>query len=94
MLYVVSNTSMQLRKKNQGYSNRMSDEILIFRTSVRTEKDIERIGVLFVHKSCIHKWNVDFEDWEKVLRIESHGITETDVINILQTINIYISELE
>lgn len=94
MLYVVSNTSMQLRKKNQGYSNRMSDEILIFRTSVRTEKDIERIGVLFVHMSCIHKWNVDFEDWEKVLRIESHGITETDVINILQTINIYISELE
>ena len=94
MLYVVSNTSMQLRKKNQGYSNRMSDEILIFRTSVRTEKDIERIGVLFVHKSCIHKWNVDFEDWEKILRIECQGITSNEILKALRAINIYAQELE
>lgn len=69
-------------------------DILIFRTSITTELKIERIKILFAQYSQIHKWNVDFEDWEKVLRIESHGITETDVINILQTINIYISELE
>lgn len=68
--------------------------ILIFRTSITTELEIERIKILFAQYSKIHKWNVDFEDWEKVLRIESQGITETDVINILQTINIYISELE
>lgn len=70
--------------------------ILIFRTSITTELEIEIeiIKMLFDQYSQIHKWNVDFEDWEKVLRIESHGITETDVINILQTINIYISELE
>lgn len=49
---------------------------------------------MFPNMMIIHIMNVDFEDWEKVLRIESHGITETDVINILQTINIYISELE
>lgn len=72
----------------------MSDEILIFRTSVRTEKDIEWIGVLFVHKSCIHKWNVDFEDWEKVLRIESQGITAENIIDALRTIGIVASELE
>ena len=69
-------------------------DILIFRTSITTELEIERIKILFTQYSQIHKWNVDFEDWEKELRIESHGITETDVINILQTINIYISELE
>ena len=68
--------------------------ILIFRTSIMTELEIERIKILFAQDSQIHKWNVDFEDLEKVLRIESHGITETDVINILHTINIYISELE
>ena len=72
----------------------MQDSILIFRTSITREQDIKRIGILFTQYPQIHKWNVDFEDWEKVLRIESHGITETDVINILQTINIYISELE
>lgn len=70
------------------------DDILIFRTSVRTEKDIERIGILFVQNSCIHKWNVDFEDWEKVLRIESHGITASCVIELLLTIELIASELE
>ena len=69
-------------------------DILIFRTSITTELEIERINILFAQYSQIHKWNVDFKDWENVLSIESHGITETDVINILQTINIYISELE
>lgn len=72
----------------------MNDEILIFRTSVITEKDIERIGALFVYKSCIHKWNVDFEDWEKVLRIESQGITAGNIIDALRTIGIFASELE
>lgn len=69
-------------------------DILIFRTSITAELEIERIKILFAQYSQFHKWNVDFEDWEKVLRIESHGITKTDVINMLQTINIYISELE
>lgn len=69
-------------------------DILIFRTSIMTELEIERLKILFAQYSQIHKWSVDFEDWEKVLRIESYGITETDLINMLLTINIYISELE
>lgn len=71
-----------------------SDDVLIFRTSVAAEKDIERIGVLFAQHSCIRKWNVDFEDWEKVLRIESQGITATGIIELLRTLNIIASELE
>lgn len=71
-----------------------SDDILIFRTSVTTEQDIDRIGVLFAQYPCIHKWSVDFEDWEKVLRIESQGITATRIIELLRTINIISSELE
>lgn len=70
------------------------DNILIFRTSVTTEEDIERIGVLFAQDLCIHKWNVDFEDWEKVLRIESQGTTAARIIKMLRTIDITASELE
>ena len=44
-------------------------DILIFRTSITTELEIERIKILFTQYSQIHKWNVDFEDWEKVLRL-------------------------
>lgn len=71
-----------------------SDDILIFRTSVTTEQDIDRIGVFFAQYPCIYKWNVDFEDWEKVLRIESQGITATRIIELLRTIDIISSELE
>ena len=45
----------------------MQDSILIFRTSITREQDIKRIGTLFKQYPQIHKWNVDFEDWEKVL---------------------------
>ena len=68
--------------------------ILIFRTSITTELEIERIKILFAQYSQIHKWNVDFEDWEKVLRIECRGITPADVSNALKIINIHATELE
>ena len=83
-----------IRKRYMMKVSNNKRNILIFRTSITTKLEIERIKILFAQYSQIHKWNLDFEDWEKVLRIESHGITETDVINILQAINIYISELE
>lgn len=69
-------------------------DILIFRTSITTEQDLKRIETLFAQYACIHKWNVDLEDWEKVLRIESEGISVAEVIEALRTINIYTSELE
>lgn len=72
----------------------MQDDILIFRTSITKEQDIKRIGILFTQYPQIQKWNVDFEDWEKVLRIECRGITPADVSDALQIINIHATELE
>lgn len=72
----------------------ISDDILIFRTSVATKKDIERIAVLFAQNPCIHKWSVDFEDWEKILRIESQGTTADQIIKKLRTIDIIAVKLE
>ena len=71
-----------------------SDDILIFRTSITTKQDVKRVETLFAQYSHIHKWSVDLEDWEKVLRIESEGISVAEVIEALQTINICASELE
>ena len=53
----------------------MEEQILIFRTSVRNARDIKHIAALFTLCPQIYKWNVDMEDWEKVLRIECQGIT-------------------
>ena len=71
-----------------------SDDILIFRTSITTEQDVTWVETLFAQYSQIHKWSVDLEDWEKVLRIESKGITTNNIIDLLHTIGIIASELE
>ena len=42
------------------------NKILIFRTSITQRRDIKRIGELLAEFPQIDKWNVDFEDWEKI----------------------------
>ena len=83
-----------IKKSSTTEANSNKNDILIFRTSITTEQEIEKIKKLFAQHSQIHKWNVDFEDWEKILRIESNGIMASGIMNMLQTIDIYISELE
>ena len=72
----------------------MEEQILIFRTSVRNARDIKHIAALFTLCPLIYKWNVDMENWEKVLRIECQGITPTEISKALRAINIYAQELE
>ena len=57
----------------------MENKILIFRTSITRKCD---------------KWNVDFEDWEKILRIECSGITALEISEVLRNNHIFTSELE
>lgn len=69
-------------------------DILIFRTSIRRKQDIKRIGTVLSTLSGIRCWNVDFEDWEKILRIECNGLTSGEISTALRGINIWASELE
>lgn len=71
----------------------MDNQIFIFRTSASKKADLKRIANTFKEYPQISKWNVDFEDWEKILRIECHGITSTEIITMLQFIDIYAQEL-
>lgn len=72
----------------------MTDNILIFRTSIEKRQEIKKIEKLFTQYPQIHVWNVDLEDWEKILRIECQGITPTDISDALNTIDICATELE
>ena len=72
----------------------MTDNILIFLTSIEKKREIKKIEKLFTQYPQIHVWNVDFEDWEKILRIECQGITPTDILDALNTIDICATELE
>ena len=68
------------------------NKILIFRTSITKRCDIKRIGKLLAEFPQIDKWNVDFEDWEKILRIECSGITALEISEVLRNNHIFASD--
>ena len=70
------------------------NKILIFRTSITQRRDIKRIGELLAEFPQRDKWNVDFEDWEKILRIECSGVTALEISETLRNNHIFTSELE
>ena len=72
----------------------MENKILIFRTSITRKCDIKRIEKLLAQYPQIDKWNVEFEDWEKILRIECSGITALEISEVLRNNHIFTSELE
>ena len=61
---------------------------------MQRECDIKRIEKLLAQYPQIDKWNVDFEDWEKILRIECSGITALEISEVLRNNHIFTSELE
>lgn len=68
-------------------------QILIFRTSISTRNDLKRLRELLSRYPQVEKWNVDLEDWEKILRIECNGLTAGELIVALRTADIYAAEL-
>ncbi|WP_431160843.1 hypothetical protein [Flagellimonas beolgyonensis] len=45
-------------------------DILVFRTTLKNEKDIKNISKILNHHKQVISWHVDLEDWEKILRLE------------------------
>jgi len=69
--------------------------VLVFKTSVRTEKDIAalRTNLNFLLYDC--KWNFDLTDCDKVLRIETMDATANEItiaINSLLSFKGFICE--
>lgn len=54
-------------------------DILIFKTNIETEQDLNRVAPLLNQDHLIRKWSVDREDIDHVLRIESEGADEMKI---------------
>ncbi|MAW96939.1 MAG: hypothetical protein CMF36_05875 [Leeuwenhoekiella sp.] len=72
-----------------------SMEILVFRTSIRTQKDIKAIARILNPHNQILTWSVDLEDWEHILRIEvvSGGI-KNEILSRIRSLHFQCQELE
>ncbi len=59
------------------------NNILIFGTNIKTEKDKEIISRLLNSNPEIKQWNIDLEDIDSVLRIESNSLNAGQIIKMI-----------
>ena len=72
----------------------MQASIHIFKTNINTLEQIRKADSFLSKHSKIKKWNIDFEDCDKILKIESSQLETSDIIGSLKPFNIYCEALE
>lgn len=68
-------------------------DVLVFRTNIRFKKDVRDVGNVLDTIPGIRRWNVDREDTDKVLRIESQQLSPAVVIEIVTAAGFFCEEL-
>jgi hypothetical protein len=69
-------------------------EFLIFKTDIQTVDKLHVVKRLFNNHLGALRWNVDMEDIDNVLRIESHeNLQETEIITLVQSQGLCCEEL-
>jgi hypothetical protein len=58
-------------------------DILVFKTNIQSEKDIEKVSPLLTRETGIRRWNVDLDDIDRILRIESDAPDAPYIIELL-----------
>jgi hypothetical protein len=59
-------------------------DILIFKTNIYHDTDIQTIASMFDTDDRISKWNIDRDDVDHVLRIQSETLETHEVIRLVQ----------
>lgn len=67
--------------------------IYVFKTSVKTERDIALLKPKLDRLASGLKWNFDLEDRDNILRIDCPEIAPNDVILLLEKANFACQEL-
>lgn len=70
------------------------DMIYVFKTSVKTEKDIRKLAPELDELLPDARWNFDLDDCDNILRIESRDTIAEQVITLLLVTGFDCEELE
>jgi hypothetical protein len=71
----------------------MNPEILVFKTNINTFQKVKIADALLSKERKIHKFNIDIEDPDKILRIETEKLKNENVVRILEKSGIWCEEL-
>lgn len=70
------------------------NEILVFKTTIKTDEDKQKVAFVLDSLLQINRWTVDCDDCDCVLRIEADGILENQIIEIVQQLGFGCEELK
>jgi len=68
-------------------------EVLILKTNIRFKKQVKTVAPLLDGRHNIARWNIDLNDVDKVLRIESKDIQLTEVVQLIHAAGFHCEEL-
>ncbi len=69
-------------------------EILVFATNVERKRQVSKIKTLLTCLTGIGDWNFDLEDCDRILRVESKGISPRRIETVLNNAGFSCRELE
>jgi hypothetical protein len=75
-------------------SEKMALHVFVFKTNICSRKDIQAIKPYLNGCPSVIKWNVDREDIDKILRVESLSNNVHEIINIIQAAQFSCEELD
>ena len=70
------------------------NNILVFKTNINSTELIQKVNNVLAEQSEIKKWNIDLEDCDKILRVETTKSEIESILGILKPYEIYCEELE
>lgn len=68
-------------------------EVLVFKTDIIGEKNTKNLGQILKEDRRIRNWNIDQNDIDNVLRIESSEMSPADVIELVKNLGYMCEEL-
>ena len=69
-------------------------EILVFKTNLETMNHTRKLYPLLKAIQGILKWNIDTEDVDRILRVETVNVSPHKIEMALQSVGYYCKELE
>jgi hypothetical protein len=71
----------------------MQTAVLVFKTNINSLEKLKKVDSTLSGRTEIEKWNVDLDDCDKVLRIETKILKTNNVLEMMRSQEIYCEEL-
>lgn len=77
----------------QSSKREKDPQVLVFKTNLQYKKDINQLAPVLNIFRGILRWNVDMNDIDKVLRIETKQLVAQDIIRLVRGAGYFCEEL-